>query len=338
MTKVEIARGFVKKCHESVKRGEEQPTQEKMAEMMRSAYPDEFITPKSASNAVQYALNGRNRRSRGKIREKPQAIPIATEQGYRDYIDELEEALSLKKNSNPEIFDIIPASDSEGGKSKSVAVAMFSDWHVDEVVDKESVLGLNEFNPEVADRRIQNLFINLDKLISHAQRSYHINELIICLMGDMASGYIHDELMQTNSMSPLEGIRFAKSHLLSGFKYLQTNTAVGKIKVVCVAGNHTRTTKKNQYSNASRVNNEYELYVDLMELCKLMELDKFEFIIPKSEMAVITIFGHRILINHGTHLQYQGGVGGLVVPLMRWFARIAKVFNVEMAWFAHFHQ
>jgi hypothetical protein len=23
---------------------------------------------------------------------------------------------------------------------------------------------------------------------------------------------------------------------------------------------------------------------------------------------------------------------------MRWFARIAKVFNVEMAWFAHFHQ
>ena len=346
MTKTEIAKDFVEKCYANVKQGAQKPSKKSIEEALIKAYPEVFLTFKSAENAVVYATNGRKKPSVPVVllpTENAAALITTapdkkTEQNLKDYIDELEEALALRKNSNPEIFDIIPVSNEEGGKSKSVAVAMFSDWHVDEVVDKESVLGLNEYNPEIADKRIKNLFVNLDKLVSHAQRSYHINEMIICLMGDMASGYIHDELMQTNSMSPLEGIRFAKSHLLSGFKYLQENTKVDKIKVVCVIGNHTRTTKKNQYSNASRVNNEYEMYVDMMEFCKLMELDKFEFVIPKSEMAVITIFGHRILVNHGTSVMYQGGVGGLVVPLMRWFSRIAKVFNVEMAWFGHFHQ
>jgi len=339
MTKKDIAKEFVKKYYENVKPGEERLSKKQIEEALRSAYPDVFPTFKSAENAVQYATYGR--RGRGMVLPSSQqaepAMPKKTEQNYKEYIDELEEALALKRNSNPEIFDIIPISD-EGGKSKSVAVAMFSDWHVDEVVDAESVLGLNEFNPEVADKRIRNLFINLNKLVSHAQRSYHIDEMIICLIGDMASGYIHDELMQTNSMSPLEGIRFAKSHILSGFKYLQENTKVSKIKVVCVVGNHTRTTKKNQYSNASRVNNEYEMFVDVAEFCKLMGLDKFEFIIPRSEMAVITIFGHRILLTHGSHLVYNSGIGGLVVPVMRWFSRIAKVFNVEQAWLGHFHQ
>jgi predicted phosphodiesterase len=346
MTKTEIAKDFVKKCYENVKQGQQPPNKKTIEEALQKAYPNVFLTFKSAENAVIYATNGRKKPSIPVTllpQEKAASFiaPVTdkkTEQDLKDYIDELEEALSLKRNSNPEIFDIIPVSEEGGGKSKSVAVAMFSDWHVDEVVDKESVMGLNEFNPEIADKRIKNLFINLDKLVSHAQRSYHIDELVIGLIGDMASGYIHDELMQTNSMSPLEGIRFAKSHILSGFKYLQENTNVSKIKVVCVIGNHTRTTKKNQYSNASRVNNEYEMYVDIAEFCKLMGMDKFEFIIPKSEMAVITIFGHRILLTHGSHLTYNSGIGGLVVPVMRWFSRIAKVFNVEMAWLGHFHQ
>ena len=46
-----------------------------------------------------------------------------------------------------------------------------------------------------------------------------VDNLVIGLIGDMIGGYIHPELEQTNSMSPMRGVNFVKSLIISGLKY-----------------------------------------------------------------------------------------------------------------------
>lgn len=251
-------------------------------------------------------------------------------------IEELEALLEIKNGSSVvEIHDIAPCSKST--QSESVAIVLLSDAHIEEEVKSESVLGLNEYNLAIAQERMDSFFSNAVKLITHAQRSYNINHVVLACLGDIIGNWIHEELMQTNSMSPLEAISTAKSMILSGLKHWQENLNVDKVTFIGVVGNHGRNSKKNQYANSTEVNLEYFMYKDIEEMSKVLGLDKFEFIIPRSEMITINIFDKRLLFTHGTHIKYQGGIGGLFPPLLRWFSRLAQVLKVDMAIIGHFH-
>lgn len=253
-------------------------------------------------------------------------------------IEELETILDIKKNSNVEIYDITPKKSDSKSKHSSVAICLLSDVHIEEVVAKETVIGLNEFNPEIAKSRLDAFFTNSAKLISHDQRSYDIKEVVLGCLGDIIGNWIHDELMQTNSMSPLAAISFAKSSILSGLKYWHDTLDVEKITFIGVVGNHGRTTKKSQFANATDVSMEYFMYKDIEEMARLLGLHKINFIIPKSEMAIVTIFDKRLLFTHGTNIKYGGGIGGLVVPVTKFFLRLSKTLRIDMMFIGHFHQ
>lgn len=253
-------------------------------------------------------------------------------------IEELETILDIKKNSNVEIYDLTPKQNQDHNKSQSVAIFLFSDIHAEEVVDPQTVLGLNAYNPTIAKIRVDSFFTNAVKLTSHSQRSYNIDEVVIGCLGDIIGNWIHDELMQTNAMSPLEAISFAKSMILSGLKYWHDNMNVSKITFVGVVGNHGRTTKKSQFANSTDVSLEYFMYKDIEEMARVLGLHKIKFIIPKSEMAIVSIFNKRMLFTHGTNIKYGGGIGGLIVPVTRWFTRLSSTLKVDIAFLGHFHQ
>jgi len=273
-------------------------------------------------------------------KENPQkhTTPSKEDKSKDARIQELETILDIKQNSNVEIYDITPKKSDGKSKHSSVAICLLSDVHIEEVVAKETVIGLNEFNPEIAKARLDAFFTNSAKLISHDQRSYEINEVIIGCLGDIIGNWIHDELMQTNSMSPLAAISFAKSCILSGLKYWHDTLDVDKITFIGVVGNHGRTTKKSQFANATDVSMEYFMYKDIEEMARVLGLDKINFIIPKSEMAIVTIFDKRLLFTHGTNIKYGGGIGGLVVPVTKFFLRLSKTLRIDMMFIGHFHQ
>lgn len=265
--------------------------------------------------------------------------PATKEEKSKDArIYELEKILDIKANSNVEVYDLTPAQNSEHSKSQSVAIFLLSDTHIEEVVDAQTVLGLNEYNPEIAKQRMDAFFVNAAKLTSHAQRSYNIDEVTLGCLGDIIGNWIHEELMQTNAMSPLEAISAAKSMILSGLKYWHDNMNVSKITFVGVVGNHGRTTKKSQFANSTDVSLEYFMYKDIEEMARVLGLHKIKFVIPKSEMAVVSIFGKRMLFTHGTNIKYGGGVGGLIIPVTRWFMRLSSTLKVDIAFLGHFHQ
>lgn len=254
----------------------------------------------------------------------------------QDEVEALQSILDIKNaTSNIKPYEI--KLEHEPTSKDTVSISLFSDWHCDEVVEAESVMFKNEYNKDVAKKRAENYFINLVKLITHHQKNYRIKRHVLALLGDNIGGYIHEELRQTNSMSPLEAIAFAKTILFSCLEFLDKHLDVDIIDVVGIVGNHPRTTEKLPYNNLTQTSYEYFLYKDLEEMCKLKGMTKFNFIIPKASMAILSIFGKNYAFVHGNGFKFLGGIGGLYIPLLKYYARLNATFNIERLFFGHYH-
>jgi len=251
---------------------------------------------------------------------------------------EMETMFSMDKNKGQfQLFKIDTPKRGQSSQRSAVAISLLSDVHYEEVVTLDSTMGLNEYNPAIAKTRVLNYFKNLNKIVTHQKGNYNINHLILGFLGDFIGNWIHPELMQTNAMSPMDAIQECKSVLVSGLKYLNDNLEVDKITVVCVVGNHGRSTPKTQFANMTSTSFEYFMYRDIQNICEMSGFDKLNFIIPEAEMAKIEVLGKSILFTHGAAIKYQGGIGGLAVPLNRWAAQFNKNFKVDLFCLGHFH-
>lgn len=249
----------------------------------------------------------------------------------------IKEIIRLREESKDIVlYDLAPIKATHN--SDSISVSLLSDVHIDEMVTKDSTLGKNEYNKAIAKDRLDNYFINLVKSVSHHQRNYNIKTHILGILGDIIGGYIHEELKQTNTMSPLEAISLAKSSIISGLKYMNDTMDVDKIKVICVVGNHGRTTDRLQFANMTETSYEYFMYEDIKSMCEIMGLSKIEFIIPKAGMVIQPIFDKRVLFSHGNlGFSYKGGIGGLSVPFQRWFGKMSVALGFDFCCMGHYH-
>ena len=129
--------------------------------------------------------------------------------------EEIQGIIDLKKDSAPiELVEIHAKAKSMLDESNTGSL-IASDWHADEVVKPSTVLDKNEYNREMAEKRIKNFFSNAIYMI----KKKPVDNLVVGLIGDMIGGYIHDELAQTNSMPPpMQGIQFVKTLVLSGLR------------------------------------------------------------------------------------------------------------------------
>lgn len=220
-------------------------------------------------------------------------------------------------------------------KGLRYAIALFSDAHIEETVDPASVLGKNEYNISIAEQRIKNYFINLATCINKD----HVEELIFASLGDTISGFIHEELAQTNSLTPSEATIKAQSLIYSGLDFLCKNTKLNSIKFIGIVGNHSRTTKKIQHSNGYKMSYEWIMYQNIKSMCEITNLP-IEFNIPESEMAVADMpDGKRFIFVHGYQIK-SGGSGtvcGIYPALNRLAMKWDRTFNQDKIYLGHFH-
>lgn len=215
------------------------------------------------------------------------------------------------------------------------AVALFSDAHIEETVEPASVLGKNEYNVSIAEARIKNYFNNLAICINKD----HVEELIFASLGDTISGYIHDELAQTNGLTPSEATIKAQSLIYGGLKFLCDNTKLNSIKFIGIVGNHSRTTKKIQHSNGYKLSFEWIMYQNIKNMCEITGLP-IEFNIPESEMAVVDMpDGKRFVFVHGYQIKSGGNgtVCGIYPALNRLAMKWDRTFNQDKIYLGHFH-
>lgn len=249
--------------------------------------------------------------------------------------EELKGIIGLKKDAPPiELVEIHAKAKSTLDESNT-GFLIASDWHADEVVKASTVLGKNEYSRDIAEKRIKNFFSNAIYMV----KKKPVDNLVVGLIGDMIGGYIHDELAQTNSMTPMQGVQFVKTLIISGLMAIHDELPdLQKIVVVGICGNHSRTTKKMQFSNGFAMNHEYFMYKDIAQTLTLKGLTKFEFIIPESEFAYIDVYGKKVLFAHGHQFRTAGGIGGIYPSMMRWYAKMNQTIKIDKAFIGHYHQ
>lgn len=245
--------------------------------------------------------------------------------------EKYDEALALKEYTEVDIpkikvdFNI---------KSQAVPIIQFSDWHVEEKIERATTYGLNEYNPDIAKKRTEKLASNTLKLLKKERQDVTIKQLFICLGGDFINNYLHDHDVQMNFMSPIEACLYAKELLKRALVTIAENADVDKITLMCIRGNHGRLTKRMQSSNDYKMNLEAVLYHMLkQELNDQM----FDWHLPESELGYADVLGKRIRSFHGHQVSYQGGVGDLTIPMNKAIMKWDKTDKAHHNLTHHYH-
>src|SRR5665213_171701 len=91
---------------------------------------------------------------------------------------------------------------------RGAPVLMVGDLHYGEVISKDEVAGVNEYNIEIAYRRLEKLADRtIDLAFNHMGRAKtEYPGIVLCFMGDMIGGDIHEELAKTNDRTTQQGI------------------------------------------------------------------------------------------------------------------------------------
>jgi hypothetical protein len=222
-------------------------------------------------------------------------------------------------------------------RHRSVAVAMASDWHFEEVVESEKVMGLNTFNLEIAHERAKKFFSGFVRLTDILRYSDEVAEGVLALGGDLVTGQIHEDLSQSNSLSTTEALIELQDVLTAGIRFLLKDGGFKKLHIPCTFGNHGRTNHGRPMLKMAAENSyEWLLYHQLER--EFRKDVRVQFDIRKSAYVPFEVYGYRMLLHHGDHVKGGQGIGGVMVPVQRKIHKLRDNFAFDCLLIGHFHQ
>lgn len=219
--------------------------------------------------------------------------------------------------------------------AEATAVWVASDWHIEEVVEADKVNGLNEYNPEIAQKRASLFFGNALKLTDMAAKDISVKNVVLAALGDFISSNIHEELLENNALSPQEALILFRDIFVSGIKHTLKNSDY-KLTVVCKDGNHGRATEKIRVSTRTENSNEWLIYH--MIASEFRDDPRVKFIIERGEFTYLPVYNTTIRFLHGDSIKFAGGVGGIHIPLRKAIAQWDKAMPADLTVLGHLHQ
>ena len=241
---------------------------------------------------------------------------------------------SLLKVPNLETY-VIKSSSTDNKKSEATTISLFSDLHGEEEVKPSQVNGVNKYNPEIAKESCEKFFKVVAQLIKVHQNEYCIKNHICALLGDFISGSIHDDLKEGNKMQPTEAIWMVGGWILSGLNYLRKTCPDINLIIPCSLGNHSRITDK------QRIQTEYGNSLELLLYNRIAEYfendNKVKVIVTDAYFTYVNVYGKELAFSHGHNAKFNGGVGGLTIPLNKAIAQWDKMKKADYYFMGHFH-
>jgi hypothetical protein len=231
-----------------------------------------------------------------------------------------------------ETFKIEPKH--ETSTSEATVVAVASDWHIEERVGIE-VGGLNTYNLEIAGKRATKFFQGVLRLTRLLAQDIKIETIVLALLGDFITNDIHEEMSDICEVLPIHALARAESLIVSGIEFLLEHFD-GNLVVPCHSGNHARTTKTTRFSSENGHSLEYLMYLHLASYFR--NNPRVKFIIPDGPHSYMDVYGQTIRFQHGHMVKYQGGVGGIYIPVNKAIAQWNKARKADLDVFGHFHQ
>ena len=226
----------------------------------------------------------------------------------------------------------------KGGRKKTpvVSCSMASDLHVEEVVDPKTVNGLNEHNLEIAEDKLFRYWRNVVRLVKKEQAEADIQTHIQWIGGDLFTGHIHEEFPEITELSPTQAVLWLRPRIRDGIRFLRKELDVPEILVPWSYGNHGRTTIRPRVATAA--DHSYEWMLGQIIAEDLKGDDGIKVLVANGYHLYVDCDGYTVRFHHGDWLNYQGGVGGLTIPLNKAIDSWNKTRPANLDVLGHWHQ
>ena len=225
-------------------------------------------------------------------------------------------------------------------KHHAIAVQMLSDLHLDEVVDIHEMDGINEYNREIAERRLHRIAEGIVKLLKRYVAGIELDGLVLALIGDILTGWIHAELERTNEAPVMASVVYWVPIIASMIEWLSDELDV-PIHVPAVDGNHDRAYLKPHAKQRAVTAISWVIYNWLAD--KFEGNDKVTFALTTSPEQIVPVYDTRLLLSHGDSFRSQGGIGGLYPALLKRVLRWHDLYSqtktdFDFVLIGHWHQ
>lgn len=220
-----------------------------------------------------------------------------------------------------------------------VPTLMLSDQHLGEVVNPSEIGGVNEYNLTIARRRWQRVTEKTVDLCFSFLARPKFDGIVLAVAGDGVSGDIHEELADTNEAKNMPlALELAD---LTTWTVRELLRAFQRVFVVCVPGNHGRTSKKPRAKRAAHTS--FDWLANQVTARMLQGAQGVTILAPAAEDVAWKIYGHRYCMTHGAQFRGGDGIIGPIGPIFRGDskkrARNAQVGQAyDTLLIGHFHQ
>jgi hypothetical protein len=222
------------------------------------------------------------------------------------------------------------------GLREATATALFSDVHCEQQVRLGETPVANEYNLDIADRSIARFFEGYRWLLDFHRTAFRITDVTLWLGGDLMTGHIHEENKETTASTPIETVLWLRSRIISGIDLLLADPQTERIRVPCSYGNHGRNTAKPYRAKGAAHSYEWLLY---QWLATHYEKERrVQFLADQSAHQYLQVYDWTSHFHHGDETNYQGGVGGITIPLNKAVAQWDIARRCDFHNFGHWHQ
>ncbi len=218
-------------------------------------------------------------------------------------------------------------------------VLMLSDLHLDEVVDLHEMDGINEYNREIAHKRLERVIEGAVKVSNTYVAGISFDGIVVPILGDIITGEIHTELALTNEAPVPATIAHWVPHLVSALKYLADE--FGQVFVPCVDGNHDRRYIKIPAKKRAESSNAWIIYSWMADLCR--DDKRITFGLTTSPEQIINVYDTNFLLTHGDGFRSSGGIGGIYPSMLKFLLKKYQMYavagrRIDWTLMGHWHQ
>lgn len=230
-----------------------------------------------------------------------------------------------------------------GAKSEHTPSLLTSDFQAGEVIRAEETEAGYGYDSDTFRRRYRHLIqTTIDLCHSHGGTGWSYPGIIYERGGDAISGGIHEELADTDDMTPIEAVQCVFEEEAAGIHHLAEAFGRVEVKSPDAAGNHDRNTHKPRSKNAA--GHSYDLMISFMLQREFRNDKRVSFQTSRSFDVLFPIYQKNVLLTHGDRIGSRGGQGfiGPAATILRGAQKVIAEQaslgrHVDVVHVGHFH-
>lgn len=221
-------------------------------------------------------------------------------------------------------------------KREHTPYLLTSDFQIGEVIRADETESGYGYDSEIFRSRYRRLIDTAIYLsFHHAGADWRYPGIIYVRGGDTISGGIHEELRETDDLTPIEACEVAFEEEAAGIEKLADAFGAVEVKAPGAAGNHDRTTFKPRTKNVDA--HSYDRLISYMLRRHFHRDKRVTFQVSKSFDVRFPIYELNILVTHGDRIGSRGGQG-FIGPAATILRGAAKVIAEQAALGHHVHR